>query len=135
MRRTSVDEQSRITARDAAKAVWLGDNVESPVSILSHGQQRQLEVAMAIVTNPDLMMLDEPASGLSRGERERLVELLGSLATDVTLLLIEHDMDVALRLASRVVVMADGQTIAVGTPEEIRRSAIVRDVYLGRSAE
>ena len=81
------------------------------------------------------MMLDEPASGLSRGERERLVELLGSLATDVTLLLIEHDMDVALRVASRVVVMADGQTIAVGTPEEIRRSEIVRDVYLGRSAE
>jgi branched-chain amino acid transport system ATP-binding protein len=72
---------------------------------------------------------------LSRGERERLVELLGSLAADVTLLLIEHDMDVALRIASRVVVMADGQTIAVGTPEEIRSSAIVRDVYLGRSAE
>lgn len=89
---------------------------------------------MAIVTRPDLMMLDEPASGLSRGERERLVDPLGSLATDVTLLLIEHDMDVALRVASRVVVMADGQTIAVGTPEEIRRSAIVRDVYLGRSA-
>jgi branched-chain amino acid transport system ATP-binding protein len=135
MRRTSVDEQSRITARDAAKTVWLGDHVESPVGTLSHGQQRQLEVAMAIVTKPDLMMLDEPASGLSRGERERLVELLGSLATDVTLLLIEHDMDVALRVASRVVVMADGLTIAVGTPEEIRRSAIVRDVYLGRSAE
>ena len=135
MRRTPVDEQLRITARDAAKTVWLGDHVESPVGSLSHGQQRQLEVAMAMVTKPDLMMLDEPASGLSRGERERLVELLGSLATDVTLLLIEHDMDVALRVASRVVVMADGQTIAVGTPEEIRRSAIVRDVYLGRSAE
>ena len=135
MRRTSVDAQSRITARDAAKMVWLGDHVESLVGTLSHGQQRQLEVAMAIVTNPDLMMLDEPASGLSRGERERLVELLGSLATDVTLLLIEHDMDVALRVASRVVVMADGRTIAVGTPQEIRRSPIVRDVYLGRSAE
>ena len=109
MRRTSLDEQSRIKARDAAKTVWLGDHIESHVGDLSHGQQRQLEVAMAMVTNPDLMMLDEPASGLSRGERERLVELLESLAPDVTLLLIEHDMDVALRVANRVVVMADGR--------------------------
>ena len=135
MRRTSLDEQARVKARDVAKTVWLGDHVESHVGDLSHGQQRQLEVAMAMVTNPDLMMLDEPASGLSRGERERLVELLESLAADVTLLLIEHDMDVALRVANRVVVMADGLTIAAGTPDEIRRSAIVRDVYLGRSAE
>ena len=135
MRRTSIDEQSRVKARDVAKTVWLGDHVAAHVGDLSHGQQRQLEVAMAMVTNPDLMMLDEPASGLSRGERERLVELLESLAADVTLLLIEHDMDVALRVANRVVVMADGLTIAAGTPDEIRRSAIVRDVYLGRSAE
>jgi branched-chain amino acid transport system ATP-binding protein len=105
------------------------------VGDLSHGQQRQLEVAMAMVTNPDLMMLDEPASGLSRGERGRLVELLESLQADVTLLLIEHDMDVALRVASRVVVMADGLTIAAGTPDEIRSSKIVRDVYLGGSVE
>jgi branched-chain amino acid transport system ATP-binding protein len=135
LRRTPLDEQSRVKARDVAKTVWLGDHVESQVGDLSHGQQRQLEVAMAMVTKPDLMMLDEPASGLSRGERERLVELLESLAADVTLLLIEHDMDVALRVASRVVVMSDGLTIAAGTPDEIRRSAIVRDVYLGRSVE
>ena len=76
-------------------------------------------------------MLDEPASGLSRGERERLVDLLESLDTDVTLLLIEHDMDVALRVARRVVVMADGVTIAAGTPDEIRANQLVHDVYLG----
>ena len=99
LRRTPIDEQWRIRARDAARAVWLGDRLESAVGDLSHGEQRQLEVGMAVVTNPDLMMLDEPASGLSRGERERLVELLDSLAADVTLLLIEHDMDVALRVA------------------------------------
>ena len=86
---------------------------------------------MAVVTEPDLMMLDEPASGLSRGERERLVELLESLDKSVTLLLIEHDMDVALRVALRVVVMADGTTIAAGTPDEIRASALVHEVYLG----
>jgi len=80
------------------------------------------------------MMLDEPASGLSRGERERLIDLLESLGASVTLLLIEHDMDVALRVADRVVVMADGRTIAAGTPDEIRESAIVHEVYLGSSA-
>jgi branched-chain amino acid transport system ATP-binding protein len=135
MRRTSVDEQLRVVARNAANTVWLEDRVGSYVGDLSHGQQRQLEVGMAMVTNPDLMMLDEPASGLSRGERDRLVELLESLAADMTLLLIEHDMDVALRVANRVVVMADGRTIAAGTPDEIRGSTIVRDVYLGRGGE
>jgi branched-chain amino acid transport system ATP-binding protein len=135
MRRTSVDEQLRVVARNAADTVWLEDHAGSYVGDLSHGQQRQLEVGMAMVTNPDLMMLDEPASGLSRGERDRLVELLESLATDVTLLLIEHDMDVALRVANRVVVMADGRTIAAGTPDEIRGSPVVRDVYLGRGGE
>ena len=79
LRRTPVDEQWRIRARDAARAVWLGERLESTVGDLSHGEQRQLEVGMAVVTNPDLMMLDEPASGLSRGERERLVDLLDSL--------------------------------------------------------
>ena len=135
LRRTFTDERSREKARAAAETVWLGDHIDSCVGDLSHGQQRQLEVGMAMVTEPDLMMLDEPASGLSRGERERLSELLGSIAPGVTLLLIEHDMDVALRVASRVVVMADGLMIASGTPDEIRGSAIVRDVYLGRSVE
>jgi branched-chain amino acid transport system ATP-binding protein len=135
LRRTFTDERSREKARVAAETVWLGDHIDSCVGDLSHGQQRQLEVGMAMVTDPDLMMLDEPASGLSRGERERLVELLESLAPGVTLLLIEHDMDVALRVASRVVVMADGLMIATGTPDEIRGSAIVRDVYLGGSVE
>jgi branched-chain amino acid transport system ATP-binding protein len=80
------------------------------------------------------MMLDEPASGLSRGERERLIDLLDSLAADVSLLLIEHDMDVALRVARRVVVMADGVTVAAGTPDEIRGSQLVQDVYLGSAS-
>jgi branched-chain amino acid transport system ATP-binding protein len=133
--RTSVDEQWRTMARDAARAVWLGERLGSAVGDLSHGEQRQLEVGMAVVTNPDLMMLDEPASGLSRGERERLIDLLDALAADVTLLLIEHDMDVALRVAHRVVVMADGKIIAAGTPDEIRGSKLVHDVYLGSEAQ
>ena len=78
------------------------------------------------------MMLDEPASGLSRGERERLTELLRRpRPASTTLLLIEHDMDVALRVAERVVVMADGVVIAAGTPDEIRSDPLVNEVYLG----
>ena len=131
VRRRPLDEEWLARARSAADAVWLGELLRANVGDLSHGQQRQLEVGMAVVTSPDLMMLDEPASGLSRGERERLVDLLESLDTDVTLLLIEHDMDVALRVARRVVVMADGETIAAGTPDEIRANQLVHDVYLG----
>ncbi len=121
----------RDAARAAAAAVWLGDQLDSVVGDLSHGQQRQLEVGMVVVTRPELMMLDEPASGLSRGERERLIELLRALSADTTLLLIEHDMDVALRIAERVVVMADGLVIAEGTPDEIRHDPLVNEVYLG----
>jgi branched-chain amino acid transport system ATP-binding protein len=82
-----------------------------------------------------VMMLDEPASGLSRGERERLTELLNGLANEVTLLLIEHDMDVALEVADRVMVMSDGETVAGGTPDEIRHDPLVHEIYLGRGDE
>jgi branched-chain amino acid transport system ATP-binding protein len=121
----------REAARVAAVAVWLGDRIDTLVGDLSHGQQRQLEVGMVVATEPQLMMLDEPASGLSRGERERLTELLRALSVNTTLLLIEHDMDVALRIAERVVVMADGLVIAEGTPDEIRHDPLVNEVYLG----
>jgi branched-chain amino acid transport system ATP-binding protein len=86
---------------------------------------------MASATDPKLMMLDEPASGLSRGERERLTELLLSLPSDVTLLLIEHDMDIALRVAAYVTMMHDGQKVVEGTPNEIRANQMVHDIYLG----
>jgi branched-chain amino acid transport system ATP-binding protein len=131
LRRSALDGQWREKGRRAAQAVWLTDQLDDLVSDLSHGQQRQLEVGMAVVTEPAVMMLDEPASGLSRGERERLTVLLNELAGEVTLLLIEHDMDVALEVADRVVVMADGQTVAGGTPDEIRSNPLVHEIYLG----
>ena len=131
LRRDATDQARRERARDAAAQVWLSDVIYGMVGDLSHGQQRQLEVGMAVVTEPSLMMLDEPASGLSRGERERLSELLTALHSDVTLLLIEHDMDVALRVAERVVVLADGEVVASGTPDEIRANQLVHEIYLG----
>ena len=124
-------EERRERARAIAKRVWLADVLDTQVDALSHGQRRQLEVGVALVPQPNILMLDEPASGLSRGERERLIEMLDDIREGVTLLLIEHDMDVALRVAHNVVVMADGAKIAEGTPDEIRNNETVRDIYLG----
>jgi branched-chain amino acid transport system ATP-binding protein len=124
-------EERREQARSVAKRVWLADVLDRPVESLAHGQKRQLEVGVALVPQPNIIMLDEPASGLSRGERERLIEMLDDISGGVTLLLIEHDMDVALKVAEYVVVMADGAKVAEGTPDEIRNNESVRDIYLG----
>jgi branched-chain amino acid transport system ATP-binding protein len=125
------DRELRERARAAAERVALGSRIQTLVGSLSHGEQRQLEVAMASVTDPHVIMLDEPASGLSRGERERLTELLLALPRDVTLILIEHDMDVALTVGEYVTMMHDGRKIVEGTPVEIRANQMVHDVYLG----
>ena len=135
MRHTARDEAMYDTARDVAKQVWLGGHADTKVADLSHGERRQLEIGMAIASEPEIMLLDEPASGLSRGERERLVELLTNLPPAITLLLIEHDMDVALNVAERVVVMADGVMIASGTPDQIRHDPHVHAIYLGRGGD
>jgi branched-chain amino acid transport system ATP-binding protein len=89
---------------------------------------------MAMAADPSVLLLDEPASGLSRGERDRLTELLAGLPEDMTLVLIEHDMDVALNTARRVVMMADGRIVASGSTEEIRNDPLVHEIYLGRGA-
>ena len=87
---------------------------------------------MALAAEPQALMLDEPASGLSRGERQLLTELLLGLDRDITLILIEHDMDIALSVAERVTMMHDGRVIVEGTPDEIRANETVHDLYLGR---
>jgi branched-chain amino acid transport system ATP-binding protein len=131
MRRTARDREMRDRARELAGAVGLQARVETLVGSLSHGEQRQLEVGMARATEPKLMLLDEPASGLSRGERMALTDLLLGLDSSITLLLIEHDMDVALRVADRVTMMHDGRKIVEGTPDEIRGNQLVHELYLG----
>jgi len=123
----------RIRARELAEQVGLASQLGTLVGSLSHGEQRQLEVAMARAGDPKLMMLDEPAAGLSRGERMLLTELLLQLAREVTLVLIEHDMDVALTVAERVTMMHEGRVVVEGTPDEIRANQLVHDLYLGKA--
>ena len=125
------DGELREKARETAELVGLSGQLGRLVGDLSHGEQRQLEVGMARASDPRLMMLDEPAAGLSRGERQALTELLLRLDPDITLILIEHDMDVALRVAERVTMMHDGRVIVEGTPAEIRANELVHDLYLG----
>jgi branched-chain amino acid transport system ATP-binding protein len=127
------DEPMRERARELATSVGLNQKISTLVGSLSHGEQRQLEVAMAQTSEPKLMMLDEPASGLSRGERIALTDLLLTLDPSITLILIEHDMDVALRVAQSVTMMHDGRVVIEGTPDEIRASQLVHDLYLGTS--
>jgi branched-chain amino acid transport system ATP-binding protein len=127
----SRDAEMRERARAMGETVGLGERLGTLVAELSHGEQRQLEVGMARVAEPKLMMLDEPAAGLSRAERVNLTETLLALDPAITLILIEHDMDVALRVAEWVTMMHDGRVIVEGTPDEIRANETVHALYLG----
>ena len=129
---TKRDAELRERARALARSSGLEGRERTVVGSLSHGEQRQLEIGMARASEPILMMLDEPASGLSRGERLALTEQLLALDSKITLILIEHDMDVALRVAQRVTMMHEGAVMVEGTPDEIRANQTVHDLYLGR---
>jgi len=126
------DGELRERARDAARRVAIDHRLSAIVGDLSHGEHRQVAIAMALAAEPRMLMLDEPASGLSRGERQLLTDLLLALGREITLIVIEHDMDVALRVAERVTMMHDGHVVVEGTPDEIRANELVHDLYLGR---
>ena len=131
--RSARDRTARERARATAASVGMTDRLDTLAGDLSHGEQRQLEIGLALVAEPRMLLLDEPAAGLSRSERQLLTALLLSLDRDVTLLLIEHDMDVALTVAERVTMMHDGVVIVEGTPAEIRADQRVHDLYLGKA--
>jgi branched-chain amino acid transport system ATP-binding protein len=114
-------------------AVGLKDRVHDPVRLLSYGERRQLELALALATGPRVLFLDEPCAGLSPSERTRIFNMIKALPRDITLVMIEHDMDVALGLADRVTVMNRGRVMAEGTPVEVQSNAQVRDVYFGHA--
>jgi branched-chain amino acid transport system ATP-binding protein len=126
------DRAMRERARAAARRVAIDHKLTETVGSLSHGEHRQVGLAMALACEPRMLLLDEPASGLSRGERQLLTDLLLNLDRGITLVLIEHDMDIALRIAERVTMMHEGQVIFEGTPQEIRANELVHDLYLGR---
>jgi branched-chain amino acid transport system ATP-binding protein len=121
--------------RDPARAilarVGLDARADVPAASLAHGEQRQLEIAMALATRPRLLLLDEPMAGMGKEESERMTRLLAKLKGEETILLIEHDMDVVFALADRITVLVYGRAIATGTPEAIRANAEVRAAYLG----
>ncbi len=115
--------------------VGLADKSATFAGALSHGEHRQLELAMGLAGDPRLLILDEPAAGLSPAERGVLTDLLLGLDPGLTVLLIEHDMNIALRVADAVTVMADGQVVFDGTPDEVLASSTVHDIYLGSATD
>jgi branched-chain amino acid transport system ATP-binding protein len=119
-------------SEELLQRVGLGERADRRVSELSHGEQRQLEIAMALATEPRVLLLDEPAAGLPAVERARLRELLDALPRTLPYLLIEHDMSLALGLTDRVLCLHNGLTVCIGTPEEVRADERVQAVYLGR---
>ena len=132
--RTRKDAELRAAAERTAERVGLDGRLNTLAADLAHGEHRQLELGLALIGEPHLLMLDEPAAGLSGAERMLLTELLLSLERDVTLILIEHDMDVALRIAEQVTIMHQGRVVLEGSPPKIRASKLVRDLYLGTRA-
>ena len=125
------DRSLRDPAMKALDSVGLAARADSPAADLSHGERRQLEVAMALASEPRLLLLDEPMAGMGAEESARMVDLLRSLKGQRTLLLVEHDMPAGCALADGLTVLVYGRAIATGTPEETRANAEVRQAYLG----
>ena len=121
----------RRTAQAGLEAVGLAHRAHERVRLLSYGERRQLELALALTGGPRVLFLDEPCAGLSPGERTRIARMIADLPRDLTILMIEHDMDVALGLADRVTVLHRGRVILEGVPADVRRHPEVRDVYFG----
>jgi len=131
-RRGEAEGDERSIVDSALERCHLAAKRELPVNELSHGEQRQLELAMALTSSPRLLLLDEPAAGLSPAERVLMAQVIRALPRSLSLILIEHDIDLALGLVDRVVCMYQGAVLVEGKPDEIRGNARVQEIYLGR---
>jgi branched-chain amino acid transport system ATP-binding protein len=118
-------------ARAIAEQVGLEKRIETTAGNLAHGEQRALEVGLALATRPKLLLLDEPMAGMGLEESQRMIALLGRVRARATMLLVEHDMDAVFRLADRITVLVNGRVLATGAPERIRADTQVRRAYLG----
>ncbi len=121
-------------ARQLLERVGLHERADVVAGVLAHGEQRQLEVALALATRPALLLLDEPMAGMGPDESAQMVALIASLRSDLTIVLVEHDMDAVFRLADRISVLVYGRLLATGTAEDIRANDEVRRAYLGTDA-
>ncbi len=121
----------RERALEGLERVGLADRADRAVRELSYGERRQLELALALNSNPRVLLLDEPCAGLAPLERQRISQMIATLPRAITLVMIEHDMDVALGLADRVTVLHRGRVILEGTPAEVQANPEVREVYFG----
>ena len=124
-------QERAVEVEELASRIGLADKLETLASQLSHGEVRQLEVSLALALRPKLLLLDEPGAGLAPGERVAIRRLLQSLPTDLTLVMIEHDMDLVRDVVNRTTVLHFGEVVAEGSSEEIQRDATVRAIYLG----
>jgi branched-chain amino acid transport system ATP-binding protein len=130
-RNARLQKELREPARAALDRVGLGDRADLPASALSHGEHRLLELAIALAGNPRMLLLDEPMAGLGPEESARMVDMLRALKAELTILLVEHDMEAVFALADRITVLVYGRVIASGKPDAIRSNPQVRDAYLG----
>jgi branched-chain amino acid transport system ATP-binding protein len=122
---------SNDAARAAVQRTGLADVADRSAGLLSHGQKRQLEIAMCLATAPQVLLLDEPLAGMGAEETDRMLALLAELKADHAILLVEHDMDAVFRIADRITVMVNGAVIASDSPEAVRASPEVQAAYLG----
>ncbi len=125
--------QSTDTAREALEVAGLGSSAEKIAGSMSHGQKRQLEIAMCLATQPRVLLLDEPLAGMGAEESERMLSMLERVKQTHAVLLVEHDMDAVFRVADKITVMVNGQVIASDIPERIRGNHAVQVAYLGES--
>jgi branched-chain amino acid transport system ATP-binding protein len=132
-RNARAEPDLREPARALLARVGLAKRAELPAAALSHGEHRQLELAMALAGSPRMLLLDEPMAGLGPEESARMVEMLRALKSELTILLVEHDMEAVFALADRITVLVYGRVIATGAPDDIRANADVRDAYLGEA--
>jgi branched-chain amino acid transport system ATP-binding protein len=139
-RRRAILPRPRLTrrlegeARLALDSVGLGDCESTVVGTLAHGEKRQLDVALALATKPSLLLLDEPTAGMSAEETRLFVELVHQMPQELTIVIVEHDMEVVFGIANQIAVLTLGRVLATGTPEEIQCSHAVEQAYLGAAA-
>jgi branched-chain amino acid transport system ATP-binding protein len=134
-RRTRSYPALLVKAEELLSLLDLWPRRDEQVRMVSYGEQRKLEIALCLASDPRLLLLDEPSAGLTAGERQGVMEIIRRLPTDIAVIIVDHDMDLVFGLANRIIVLHYGQIIATGTPEEIQAHPRVREVYMGIEEE